>query len=54
MYYTDYPVTVTAVSNEGYEFIGWSGSVTSDSATIEVEIVAGGITLEAMFQKIAN
>lgn len=53
-YYTDYPITVTAVPNEGYEFIGWSGSVDSDNATIETEVVAGGITMEAVFKKVAN
>lgn len=53
-YYTDYPVTVTAIPAEGYEFVGWSRSITSDSAIIEVEVVAGGITLEAVFEKIAN
>ena len=50
-YYTDYPVTVTAVPAEGYQFVGWSGSATSDSATIEAEVTAGGITLEAVFEK---
>ena len=53
-YYTDYPVTVTAVPADGYEFVGWSGSVTSDSVTIEAEVVTGGITLEAVFEKTAN
>ena len=53
-YYTDYPITVTAVPKEGYKFVGWSGSVTSDSATIEVEVIAGGIDLEAMFEKVTN
>lgn len=53
-YYTDYPITVTAVPEDGYKFVGWSGSVTSDSATIEAEIISGGITLEAVFEKIAN
>ena len=51
-YYTDYPVTVTAVPAEGYEFVGWSGSVVSDSVTIEMEVEAGGSTLEACFRKI--
>lgn len=53
-YYTDYPVTVTAVPEEGYEFGGWGGSVTSDSATMEAEVTAGGITLEAVFEETAN
>ena len=53
-YYTDYPVTVNAVPADGYEFVGWSGSVTSNSDTIEAEVVEGGITLEAIFGKIAD
>lgn len=50
-YYTDYPVTVTAIPKEGYRFIGWSGSVTSDSATIDAEVLTGGITLKAVFEE---
>ncbi len=50
-YYTDYPVTVTAVPADGYEFVGWSGSVTSESATIETDVLTGGITLKAVFEK---
>lgn len=53
-YYTDYPITVTAEPEKGYKFIGWSGSVTSDHATIEAEVVPGGITLEAVFEKMAE
>lgn len=53
-YYTDYPVTVTAVPTDGYEFVGWSGSMTSNSDTIEAEVVEGGIILEAVFEKIAD
>lgn len=53
-YYTDYPITMTAVPADGYEFVGWSGSMTSNSDTIEVEVVEGGIALEAVFEKIVN
>lgn len=53
-YYTDYPITVTAIPTDGYKFVGWSGSVTSDNATIEAEIITGGITLEAVFEKTAK
>ena len=53
-YYTDYPVTATAIPADGYEFVGWSGSVTSNSDTIEAEVVEGGIILEAVFEKIAD
>lgn len=51
-YFTDYPITVTAVPEDGYKFAGWSGSVTSDSAIIEAEVIPEGITLEAVFETV--
>ena len=50
-YFTDYPITITAVANEGYEFLGWKGDAdtTEDTITIPVD---GGISLEAVFAKI--
>lgn len=51
-YYTDYPVIATAIPEEGYKFIGWKGNVESDSNTIEVDVIKGGIVLEAVFEKI--
>lgn len=51
-YFTDYPVTVTAEPEEGYEFIGWSGSIESKEISIEVPVSEGGIELKADFQKI--
>ncbi len=53
-YYTDYPITVTAVPADGYEFAGWSGSARSEDDTIEVEVTADGIVLKAIFEKIAE
>lgn len=51
-YFTDYPLTVTAQPMEGYEFVGWSGSVVSNELTVEVPVTEGGIELTAEFQKI--
>lgn len=51
-YYTDYPVTVTAVANPGYEFVGWTGSNNSKEATIELTLGKGGARLNAIFKKI--
>lgn len=51
-YFTDYPVTITAEPVEGYEFVGWSGSVVSEELTIEVPVEQGGIVLKAEFQQI--
>ena len=53
-YYTDYPVTLTAIPAEGYEFAGWSGSVISENDTIEAEVEVGGSILEAHFIKTEN
>ena len=49
-YFTDYSVSITAIPKEGYEFVGWSGSVTSKEQTIEVN-VEKGIEIKAVFQK---
>lgn len=53
-YYTDYPVTVTAVPEEDYRFVGWRGSINSEENSLEAEVTAGGITLEAVFEKNGN
>ena len=48
-YYTDYPVTATAVAEEGYRFAGWQGSCESTQETIAAEVTEGGIVLSAVF-----
>lgn len=50
-YYTDYPVTVTAVPAEGWEFAGWSGAVSGDGPIQEAAVEPGGIRLYARFVK---
>lgn len=50
-YYTDFPVTVTAVPAEGYRFVGWEGSYQGSEPTMEVPVISGGITLKAIFEK---
>ena len=47
-YFTDYPITVTAVPNAGYRFVGWKGAADTTEASITVP-VDGGIVLEAVF-----
>ncbi len=47
-YFTDYPITITAVSNAGYRFVGWKGAANTTEATITMP-VDGGIVLEAVF-----
>ena len=53
-YYTDYPITLTAVPEEGYKFVGWNGSENSSYATIETDVTSGGIILEAVFEELEN
>ena len=50
-YFTDYPITLTAVPHDGYAFLGWKGDAdtTADSVTVSVD---GGIALEAVFARI--
>lgn len=50
-YFTDYPVSVTAVPQEGYRFAGWSGDVGSCDPAIEIPLYKDGITLRAVFEK---
>lgn len=54
MYFTDYPVTVTAVAGEGRTFAGWKqGGVLREELSGETavfEIPAGGLELEAVFR----
>ena len=51
-YLTDYPVTVTAEPAEGYRFVGWEGSFSSDEACLEAEVSAEGICLRAVFEAV--
>lgn len=51
-YFTDYPITVTAVAADGYRFAGWSGDLEGLEAQAEVEVSEGGIALTAKFEKI--
>lgn len=50
-YYTDYPVTLTAIPREGYRFVRWEGSIDSREATIQVTLSKGGAELHAIFEK---
>ncbi len=50
-YYSDYPLTLTAVAADGYRFVGWTGSVESSEETITVDLSDGGAQLEAVFEK---
>lgn len=51
-YYTDYPVTVTAIPREGYEFVGWrNGERMEAEEQITVQLKEGGCQWEAVFEE---
>lgn len=50
-YVSDYPVTVTAVPNDGYKFVGWTGDVVSDDITITISGNTDSISVEAIFEE---
>lgn len=48
-YFTDYPVTATAVPDEGWCFVEWQGTYESGEETIEAPVTRDGICLRAVF-----
>lgn len=50
-YYTDYPITVTAIPKEGYRFAGWSGDIDTKEAGITLDLPKQGVLLLAEFEK---
>lgn len=50
-YYTDYPITVTAVADEGYKFVGWKGDIDSEEEHVVLNVPEDGIEVEAIFEK---
>lgn len=50
-YFTDYPVTLTATSADGYRFVGWKGDASTDSPVLTLP-VDGGVAVEAVFEAI--
>lgn len=50
-YYTDYPITVTAVASDGYRFAGWEGSMESSAKSLTVNLGVGSAHLKAVFEK---
>ena len=53
-YFTDYPITVTAVANRGYRFVGWEGDIFSEKEEIKVALSTGGTNIRAVFEKIGE
>lgn len=56
-YFTDYPVTLTAVANDGYRFVRWeSGSLPDGDSTepgISLSFTEQGLSVRAVFEKIS-
>lgn len=50
-YYTDYPITLTAIANNGYHFVRWENAISSSSENIEVSISPDGVCIRAVFEK---
>lgn len=50
-YYTDYPITIEAVSERNRHFTGWEGSLTSQEEKVELYLQEGGNYLKAGFEK---
>lgn len=56
-YYTDYPITLTAVANDGYRFVEWeiTDSVQKETLTedtIETDVSDQGTSIKAIFKKV--
>ena len=50
-YYTDYPVTLTAVPADGHRFVAWEvNGERRTEPTIEAEILKGGSTVHVIFE----
>lgn len=52
-YYSDMPVTLTALPDQNASFTGWSGAVTSDKATITVTL-SEAMRIQANFEEKAD
>ena len=50
-YFQDIPLTITAVPNPGYEFVGWAGSLEYPHAEMIINLDED-ITLTAVFREI--
>lgn len=54
-YYTDYPITLTAIANNGYRFVRWQSDIFSENdcanETVELTIPQKGGIIKAIFEK---
>ena len=52
-YFTDYPITITAIPSENYRFVGWDGDVEQTDEAIKVSMEEG-VVLRAVFEKVGK
>lgn len=50
-YFTDYPIAITAIANEGYHFVKWEGDISVESETVEINLAESGTEIKAVFEK---
>ena len=52
-YYTDYSISLTAVANDGYQFLGWRNEDGSqnESESIDVVLTNTGCCVKAIFEE---
>lgn len=50
-YFTDYPIALMAVPDDGYRFVGWENDVFSENDYIELNLDSQGIYVKAVFEK---
>ena len=53
-YYTDFPVVLTAVPNQGYRFVRWENGISSKEESILVNFDEKGIALKAVFEEVSK
>lgn len=51
-YFTDYPISLTAIARDGYRFAGWKGDASGQEDQVEIAISEGGLQIEAIFEKV--
>lgn len=50
-YYTDYAISLEAIPNKGYKFVGWTGDLASDDNVEQIKLKVGGTEINAVFEK---
>lgn len=53
-YYTDFPIVLTAVPDQGYRFVRWENDVSSREESITVNFDENGIVLKAVFEEVTK